>query len=81
MNLIKRSSGYAAPSNSTLAHLSSILIMFRPVCAAVLVVRKPGQPELTPFDSPIKEAEPSGTIFVFVRGCKKGQFYSSLGEL
>ena len=39
-----------------------------------------GQPELTPFRLTNKEAEPSGTIFVFVRGCKRGQFYSTLGE-
>ena len=39
-----------------------------------------GQPELTPFRLNNKGAEPSGTIFVFVRGFKKGQFYSSLCE-
>ena len=33
-----------------------------------------GQPELTPFRLTNKEAEPIGTIFVFVRGCKKDSF-------
>ena len=33
-----------------------------------------GQPELTPFRLTNKEAEPSGTISMFIRGCKKDSF-------